>query len=250
MRMKKGISLIVLVITIIVMVILAGAVIITLENTNLIKHSKQATNKTNYSQEITRLEVLKNGILTDNLGKITLEEYVAELTAKGVIEGTPVNNADGSVTVTTTAGTEVKLTQDGPRNILIEIAGYEQSNNNSNNSDENTSEENLIVKYLYIDDMIRQLKENKDATWREIVSDGIMIATNVNPTELDYYEYNYEATIIDEYISITYTRPGPIGEGVSVKVNINDKFSDYSNYYIADALDGSGVFLFGDPVNN
>ena len=75
MRMKKGISLIVLVITIIVMTILAATVIISLENTGMVKQSKQATNKTNYAQEITRLEVLKNGILTDNLGKITLEEY-------------------------------------------------------------------------------------------------------------------------------------------------------------------------------
>ncbi len=141
MRMKKGISLIVLVITIIVMVILAGAVIITLENTNLIKHSKQATNKTNYSQEITRLEVLKNGILTDNLGKITLEEYVAELTNKGMIEGTPVTNADGSKTVKMTSGAEVKLTQDGPRNILIEIAGYTNGSNNESSGDNNNTEE-------------------------------------------------------------------------------------------------------------
>ena len=137
MRMKKGISLIVLVITIIVMVILAGAVIITLENTNLIKHSKQATNKTNYAQEITRLEVLKNGILTDNLGKITLEEYVAELTNKGMIEGTPVDNADGSKTFTTDTGAEVTVKQDGPRNILIEIAGHTESNNSNNGSNAN-----------------------------------------------------------------------------------------------------------------
>ncbi len=136
MQKKKGISLIVLVITIIVMTILAAAVIISLENTGMVQHSKQATNKTNYAQELTRLEVMKNGILTDNLGKqITLEEYISELTNKGMIEGTPVTNIDGSKTVKMTSGAEVKLTQDGPRNILIEIAGYTNGNNNSGNND-------------------------------------------------------------------------------------------------------------------
>ena len=95
MRNKRGISLIVLVITIIVMVILTGAVVMTLENTGITNQSKKAKNKTNYAQEITRLEVMKNGILTDNLGKITVAEYITELTNKGIIEGTVTDNADG-----------------------------------------------------------------------------------------------------------------------------------------------------------
>ena len=44
---KKGISLIVLVITIIVMIILASAVIISLSNSNIITKAKEAVNKTN-----------------------------------------------------------------------------------------------------------------------------------------------------------------------------------------------------------
>lgn len=43
--MKKGISLIVLVITIIVLAILAGAIIISLSNTNIISQAKEATTK-------------------------------------------------------------------------------------------------------------------------------------------------------------------------------------------------------------
>ena len=177
MRMKKGISLIVLVITIIVMVILAGAVIITLENTDLIKHSKQATNKTNYSQEITRLEVLKNGILTDNLGKITLEEYVAELTNKGMIEGTPVDNADGSKTVKMTSGAEVKLTQDGPRNILIEIAGYTEGNNDNTMPNEPTK---AIITFT-INGNTYQAEEGM--TWAEYRTSGLNVEQGKPITE-------------------------------------------------------------------
>lgn len=43
--MKKGISLIVLVITILVLAILAGAIIISLSNTNIIKQASEATAK-------------------------------------------------------------------------------------------------------------------------------------------------------------------------------------------------------------
>ncbi len=177
MRMKKGISLIVLVITIIVMVILAGAVIITLENTSLIGQSKQATNKTNYAQEITRLEVLKNGILTDNLGKITLEEYVEELTNKGIIEGAVTDNADGSKTVKTTSGAEVKLTQDGPRNILIEIDGFTADSNNPSSGD-NTS--NKIITFT-IDGTTYQAEEGM--TWAEYRTSGLNVEQGSPVTE-------------------------------------------------------------------
>ncbi len=138
--MKKGISLIVLVITIIVMTILATAVIVTLENTNLTNKSKTAVNKNNYAQEITRLEVIKNGILTDNLGKITIAEYIAELTNKGIIVGTVTDNANGSKTFTTDTGAEVTVTQNGSRDLLIEIAGYEQGNNSGNEGGDDTEE--------------------------------------------------------------------------------------------------------------
>ncbi len=48
--MKKGISLIVLVITIIVMIILAASVVITLSNTGVINKSSEAVDKTDYAQ--------------------------------------------------------------------------------------------------------------------------------------------------------------------------------------------------------
>ncbi len=50
MQMKKGISLIVLVITIIVMIILAASVVITLSNTGIINKASQAVDVTNQSQ--------------------------------------------------------------------------------------------------------------------------------------------------------------------------------------------------------
>ncbi len=115
--MKQGISLIVLSITILVMAILAATVIISLEDSGIIGRSKTAVNNSNYADEYTRLVVIKNGILTDNLGTITVEEYVTELINKGIIESDYVTNADGSVTVTTKTGYEVKLSQNGSNDL-------------------------------------------------------------------------------------------------------------------------------------
>ena len=74
---KQGVSLIVLSITILVMAILAATVIIALEDSGIIGRSKNTVSKQNQQEEYTRLMVIKNGILTDNLGTITVDEYIA-----------------------------------------------------------------------------------------------------------------------------------------------------------------------------
>ncbi|MBR6689592.1 MAG: hypothetical protein IKL68_06220 [Clostridia bacterium] len=140
MQKNKGISLIVLVITIIVMTILAGAVIITLENTGIIKRSKQATNNNNYADEMTRLTLIKNGILTDNLGKITLDEYITELQNKGIIEPNITTNSDGTKIVKTNTGFEVTLSQNGTSDIEIIVNGHLSAGNNGSDSSGNNNE--------------------------------------------------------------------------------------------------------------
>ncbi len=122
--MKKGISLIVLSITILVMAILAAAVIISLEDSGIIGRAKNTTTNQNYAEEYTRLQVIKNGIMTDNLGEITVEEYIDELRTQGVINGNETTNVDGSVTVTTTSGIDVTILKEGTYDLKILIEGY------------------------------------------------------------------------------------------------------------------------------
>ena len=131
--MKRGISLIVLSITILVMAILAATAIIALEDSGIIGRSKNTVKNNNYAEEYTRLTVIKNGILTDNLGTITLEEYITELTNKGIIETTRTDNADGSVTVTTKSGFEVVLSQNGTSDLNIGLEEDIQINDSNNN---------------------------------------------------------------------------------------------------------------------
>ncbi|MBR6688996.1 MAG: hypothetical protein IKL68_03155 [Clostridia bacterium] len=129
-KKKRGISLIVLSITILVMAILAATAIISLEDSGIIGRSKDTVKNNNYSEEYTRLQVIKNGILTDNLGTITVDEYITELTNKGLIESEIITNADGSKTVTTKTGLDVIVSQNGPNDLKIIIVGYNQSDSN------------------------------------------------------------------------------------------------------------------------
>ncbi len=134
MQKKQGISLIVLSITILVMAILAATAIIALEDSGIIKRSKDTVKNSNYADEYTRLIVIKNGILTDNLGTITVEEYVAELRNNDLLENGETTNADGSVTVTTKTGIEVKISQNGTNDLVISMEGYTPPTNNTGNN--------------------------------------------------------------------------------------------------------------------
>ena len=102
--MKKGISLIVLVITIIVMIILAAAVVITLSNTGIINRASYAVTKTN-KQEVVNLASLiwaeefmdgKRGdtLKTDVLAKLEdyKEDYNFIITDDGV---TVIDKSEG-----------------------------------------------------------------------------------------------------------------------------------------------------------
>lgn len=119
--MKKGISLIVLSITILVMAILAATAIIALEDSGIIGRSKNTISKENYDAEYQRLIVIKNGILTDNLGEITVDEYIEELLNKGIVETGFIENLDGSKTVVTKTGFLATIKQDGESNLEISL---------------------------------------------------------------------------------------------------------------------------------
>ena len=68
--MKKGISLIVLVITIIVMIILAASVVLTLSNTGIIERADLAVQATNKNQLQTSIDLFLGDLLFENNGKM------------------------------------------------------------------------------------------------------------------------------------------------------------------------------------
>ncbi|MBR6614267.1 MAG: type II secretion system protein [Clostridia bacterium] len=86
--MKKGISLIVLVITIIVMIILAASVVITLSNTGIINRASEAVDLTNESQIQDLASLVWADAYMDNLrGQNLIDEVTTKLSEHGVTTG-------------------------------------------------------------------------------------------------------------------------------------------------------------------
>ncbi len=113
--------MIVLSITILVMAILAAAAIISLEDSGIIGRSKSTVSKQNYLQEYERLQSVKNGMLANNFGEITVADYIEELRNKGILESGEQTNPDDSTTVVTKTGMVANLIQDGESNIIISL---------------------------------------------------------------------------------------------------------------------------------
>ncbi len=113
--------MIVLSITILVMAILAAAAIISLEDSGIIGRSKTTVSKQNYLQEYERLQTIKNGMLANNFGEITVADYIEELREKGIIESGEQTNPDDSITVVTKTGMVANLLQDGESNVIISL---------------------------------------------------------------------------------------------------------------------------------
>ena len=105
MKNKKGISLIVLVITIIVMIVLAGAIILTLNNSGIINKANEAVDKTNMAQikqiaELAWAEAYMD--LEDKTDTVALKNAVKNaLTANGL-------NPDDYGMIVTTNGVTIQ----------------------------------------------------------------------------------------------------------------------------------------------
>lgn len=81
--MKKGISLIVLVITIIVMIIIAGAIIISLNSTNVVKKANTAVDSSNEAElkAAVALEYMNQYVAYWNYKELADKDGVAEVKA-------------------------------------------------------------------------------------------------------------------------------------------------------------------------
>lgn len=98
-KKKKGISLIVLIITIVVIIILATAIIVNIAKTNIIDNANEATNKNNEAQINEKVQLMIADYFIEKQNKVTLEAFLSAKKEKGEIEDF-VNNGDGTYKVT------------------------------------------------------------------------------------------------------------------------------------------------------
>ena len=124
-RKDRGITLVALIVTIIILIILATISIGALFGENgLIKKANDA--KTLYEQEaeLERLQMIKAVVLADTeaySGKLNSENYIEELIKQGITDGDHVTEKDGVYTVVTDTGHTVTIYDDPDGNNDVEI---------------------------------------------------------------------------------------------------------------------------------
>ncbi|MBR6689207.1 MAG: type II secretion system protein [Clostridia bacterium] len=106
MKRKQGVSLIVLVITIIVMIILAASVVITLSNTGIINRASLVVDLANQSQVQNLASLIWADAYTNNLrGQVLIDEVIDKLEEQGIKEDEwNIIVSDKGVNVTTFSG--------------------------------------------------------------------------------------------------------------------------------------------------
>lgn len=122
----KGITLIALVVTVVILVILASISINLVLNGGLINRSQSGKELHELQREKERLELIKGEVASDtnHVGKVTVDTYVEELINQGITtEGETTDNGDGSKTVITDTGYSVLIEPKGEKDVEIIIEG-------------------------------------------------------------------------------------------------------------------------------
>ncbi len=113
-KRNNGITLIALVITMIVLLILAGVTIATLTGDNgILTKASQASDKTQIEEEKEAIKIAYNGVMVDNEGKgASATELQEELKMNGY-NTTVIDNGDETLTVTFESKREYTINSDG-----------------------------------------------------------------------------------------------------------------------------------------
>lgn len=116
--MKKGISLIVLVITIIVMIIIAGAIIISLNSSNIIDRANDAVTDSN--------EANARSVLALKYAEILAAHYAADPTVTYVPSSTVDTDKDGTTDLAELQTAVSALTDDNEGwTVVVTTSGYD-----------------------------------------------------------------------------------------------------------------------------
>ena len=131
LRKNRGITLIALIVTIVVLLILAGVTIYLVFGPNgIINKAQEADENTKISQVVEKMELAKGAEYIEGSGKYNPDDYFQRLEDEGIINDKDkdvIDNGDGTYEVTTDDGFIFEIivvpSKDNPEGIEIEYEG-------------------------------------------------------------------------------------------------------------------------------
>ena len=106
-REEKGITLVALAVTIIVLLILPGTAInLTLGEDGIFRKAVEAADRYKAEAIKEQMEMIKANTVIDNKGKFDIDDFFNNLVEEGIVGGREeiIDNGDGSYTITTEEG--------------------------------------------------------------------------------------------------------------------------------------------------
>ncbi len=213
MEKKNGITLVALVVTIVVLLILAGITIMyTMGENSIFKKAQDAKDKTEIAKWQERLEAAKGVVIIDGLGTFDIEKYKDYIEEQEIIENRETDvtkNEDGTYEVTTKPGyifqVELVPSKENPTDAKIEYVGKN-----------GTTTDKIYVQSITL---------NK--TEETIIEDGTTkLTATVNPDNVENKEIEWKSS--DETVA-TVDNTGLV-TGLKIgEVTITAKATDGSN---------------------
>ena len=275
-KREKGITLVALVVTIIVLLILAGVTITVLFGDNgIIVRAERAERITKIETTRERMETAGVATILEGLGKTNINEYFEKLEQEGIIGNKDTNvkdNGDGSYNVTTTEEIIFKVTplpdEDNTTSIKVEYVGdatgpiindikIEKTTNSIKIEVIGEGIEDATYKYEY--------KKEGETSWQTSETTGESTYTIENLTEGETYNIiitieTSEGTVTREINvlmgeipeeTITFTNKQWLGDGTA-SVVINTTAEGYQLQYQVNGIEENGWqnIESGGTVNN
>lgn len=94
LKTNKGITLVALVITIILLLILAGLTISSIVNNNMIQKAQEAKEKTEIAGYSERLEMSKSSVALDNRGDVELDKFIEQIYEDKIVPNGNITKID------------------------------------------------------------------------------------------------------------------------------------------------------------
>ena len=227
LKQAKGITLIALVITIVILIILATVTMsFVFGEDGLIARAEQAAEMTEAQNILEQMELAKAEVAMENGGKVDADDFFEKLEENGVIgsvENDVVDNGDGSYTITTDDGYEFEITVTPDGDIEMEYSGKGEGPRIRDINIEKTSNSVTITvetknaeggKYTY------SYKKNSEGeeSWQEVDSNTSSNTCTIENLETNEI-YNIKVTLEVDGVTVERTINVQVGEMPQGKVN-------------------------------
>ena len=268
---NQGITLIALVITIIVLLILAGTVIyLGLEDDGLFKRAQDSTLIYGVERVKEEMEIVKGNVLIDNLGKLNKDDFFDGLIDEGIVESKDdiIDNGDNTYDVTTKEDYvfEIIIKDDGNIDIIYigkkdeigpRIRGFNIENKTSNSIEVVVKVDNAEgAEYTYLykkasEGEYTEVKKGKDITTykyeglsqKEVYDIKVVIENSKGKDEREISVLTGE---IDK--GAIEVVGEPIWENGQAKIEVNTEEEGYKIEYQVNGTEGEWIEVGEDGI--